>query len=86
MKAIPEIAVLMDDLRELNEYHTRNDFARQLKQAVRRSSRPSARTASWTGSGPSPVCRHPSNSTRLSGVFPELREILVDQCGSIGMP
>ncbi len=77
-KELPNIIVLMEDLSELTEYHSRNEFARQLKrdyaeQWVLRDDGELDRERTIAG------LRASEQFDPLLRVFPELKEILVDQ-------
>ena len=77
-KELPDVAVLMDDLRELTEYHSRNEFAQQIKkgyaeQYVLREDGELDRERT------ADALRASERFDPLIRVFPELKDVLVDQ-------
>ena len=77
-RELPDTAILMDDLRELTEYHRRNEFARQLKREYSEKlvlGKDGEPDRERTVAG----LRASERFDVLIRVFPELKEILVDQ-------
>ena len=77
-KEIPDATVLMDDLRELADYHRRHEFGRQLKREyaehlVLREDGELDREGTLFG------LRASERFDPLIRAFPELKEVLVDQ-------